>query len=84
MITTLHAFKRSLKKLYDQGDIYKSSYKGHVLHALRGVLDGDAAQGAAECAPIAAARLKRLRKKSYFLNVSKYAPCLIEYIETHP
>ena len=38
------AVQKIFKQLYDQGDIYKGSYEGLVLHALRILLDGDAAR----------------------------------------
>lgn len=71
------------KRLYDQGDIYKASYKGHYCTPCeafwleRQLTDGN-------CCPDCGGKTEVVEEESYFLKVSKYAPALIEHIKTHP
>ena len=70
------------KKLYDQGDIYKSYYEGWYCTPCESFFtDIQAADG--KC-PDCGREVQRTREEAYFFAMSKYAPRLIEYIESHP
>ena len=70
------------KKLYDQGDIYKSSYEGLYCTPCESfwtetqLVDG-------KC-PDCGRPVEKSKEEAYFFKMSKYADKLIEYIETHP
>ncbi len=76
------AVQRIFKKLYDQGDIYKSSYTGHYCTPCesfwleRQLVDG-------KC-PDCGRDTELVEEESYFFRMSKYADRLIEHIRTHP
>ena len=70
------------KKLYDQGDIYKGYYEGWYCTPCESFFtDIQAADG--KC-PDCGRPVERTREEAYFFAMSKYAPRLIEHIETHP
>jgi len=70
------------KKIYDQGDIYKSEYEGwyctpcETFWTERQLKDG--------MCPDCGRPVELLKEESYFFKMSKYADRLVEYIETHP
>lgn len=70
------------KKIYDQGDIYKSEYEGwyctpcETFWTERQLSDG--------MCPDCGRPVELLKEESYFFRMSKYADRLVEYIETHP
>lgn len=72
------------KRLYDQGDIYKSEYEGwyctpcETFWTERQVKDGKCPNEDC-CRPV-----EKVREESYFFKVSKYADRLLEHIESHP
>ena len=74
--------KKIFKKLYDQGDIYKSSYEGLYCTPCESfwtesqLVDG-------KC-PDCGREVKPAKEEAYFFKMSKYADRLIEYINTHP
>ena len=76
------AVQKIFKQLYDQGDIYKSSYTGHYCTPCesffleRQLVDG-------KC-PDCGGPVELVEEESYFFKVSKYADRLIEHIKTHP
>lgn len=70
------------KRLYDQGDIYKSEYEGWYCtpcesfwtqHQLK---DGNC--------PDCSRPVELVKEESYFFKLSKYQDRLIQHIETHP
>ena len=70
------------KKLYDQGDIYKSEYEGWYCtpcesfwtqHQLK---EGNC--------PDCGRQVELVREESYFFRLSKYQDRLIKHIEEHP
>lgn len=69
-------------RLYKQGDIYKSSYEGKYCTPCESfwtetqLVDG-------KC-PDCGRPVENAKEEAYFFKMSKYAPKLIEYIETHP
>ncbi len=70
------------KKLYDQGDIYKSSYEGLYCTPCESfwtetqLVDG-------KC-PDCGRPVETAKEEAYFFKMSKYADRLIKYIEEHP
>ena len=74
--------QKIFKKLYDQGDIYKGKYEGwyctpdESFYTDSQVVDG-------KC-PDCGRPLTRASEEAYFFKMSKYAPALIDYINTHP
>ena len=74
--------QKIFKKLYDQGDIYKSSYEGLYCTPCESfwtesqLVDG-------KC-PDCGREVKPAKEEAYFFKMSKYADRLIEHINTHP
>ena len=74
--------KKIFKKLYDQGDIYKSCYEGLYCTPCESfwtqsqIVDG-------KC-PDCGRPVQPAKEEAYFFRMSKYAPQLIEYINAHP
>ena len=74
--------QKIFKKLYDQGDIYKSSYEGLYCTPCESfwtesqLVDG-------KC-PDCGREVKPAKEEAYFFRMSKYADRLIEHINTHP
>ena len=74
--------KKIFKKLYEQGDIYKSSYEGLYCTPCESfwtesqLVDG-------KC-PDCGREVKPAKEEAYFFKMSKYADRLIDYINTHP
>ena len=73
--------QKIFKKLYDQGDIYKSEYEGwyctpcEAFWLERQLVDG-------KC-PDCGREVELTKEESYFFKLSKYADRLIEYIKEH-
>ena len=76
------AVQNIFKKLYEQGDIYKSEYEGWYCTPCESfftetqVVDG-------KC-PDCGRPVERAKEEAYFLRLTKYADRLIEYINAHP
>ncbi|MCQ2425459.1 MAG: methionine--tRNA ligase [Lachnospiraceae bacterium] len=76
------AVQHIFKKLYDQGDIYKSEYEGWYCEPCESfftetqVVDG-------KC-PDCGRPVQRMHEEAYFFKMSKYADRLMQYIEDHP
>ena len=75
--------QKIFKKLYDQGDIYKGYYEGLYCTPCESfftesqLVDGKCP----DCGrPVTPAK----EEEAYFFKMSKYAPRLIDYINTHP
>ncbi|MEG2353770.1 MAG: methionine--tRNA ligase [Clostridium sp.] len=78
----MDSVKAIFKKLYDQGDIYKSSYEGLYCTPCESFwTDTQAVDG--KC-PDCGRLVERAKEESYFFKMSKYADRLIEYIENNP
>ena len=73
--------QKIFKKLYDQGDIYKSEYEGWYCTPCESfwteiqLKDG--------CCPDCGRSVELVKEESYFLRLSKYQDQLIKYIEEH-
>ena len=78
----VEAVKKIFKKLYDQGDIYKSEYEGWYCTPCESfwtetqLVDG-------KC-PDCNREVVKTKEEAYFLKLSKYQDKLMEYIESHP
>lgn len=74
--------QKIFKKFYEQGDIYKGSYKGWYCTPCESfwtesqLVDG-------KC-PDCGREVKVAEEEAYFFRMSKYADRLMEYIESHP
>lgn len=74
--------QKIFKRLYDQGDIYKSEYEGwyctpcEAYWLERQLVDG-------KC-PDCGRPVERAKEEAYFFNMGKYADRLIQYIGAHP
>ncbi|MBQ9942090.1 MAG: methionine--tRNA ligase [Christensenellaceae bacterium] len=74
--------QKIFKKLYDQGDIYKSEYEGWYCTPCESFwLDRQLVDG--KC-PDCGRPVQKAKEESYFFRLSKYADRLIKYIEDHP
>ena len=74
--------QKIFKKLYDQGDIYKSKYTGHYCTPCESFwLERQLVNG---CCPDCGRPVEMVEEESYFFRLSKYADRLIEHIKTHP
>ena len=74
--------QKIFKKLYDQGDIYKSEYEGWYCTPCESFWT-DAQLKDGKC-PDCGREVHKEKEESYFFKMSKYAPQLIKYIEDHP
>lgn len=76
--------QKVFKKLYEKGDIYKSSYKGMYCTPCESFWTDTQLKESGGVCPDCGRPVEEVEEESYFLNVSKYAPRLIEYINEHP
>lgn len=78
----VEAVKKIFKKLYDQGDIYKSEYEGWYCTPCESfwtetqLVDG-------KC-PDCGREVQKTKEEAYFFKMSKYQDKLMKYIEEHP
>ncbi|MBQ0065079.1 MAG: methionine--tRNA ligase [Firmicutes bacterium] len=74
--------KKIFKKLYEQGDIYKSTYEGLYCTPCESfwtesqLVDG--------CCPDCGRPVKPASEEAYFFKLSKYADRLVDYYNEHP
>ena len=74
--------QKIFKKLYEQGDIYKSTYEGMYCTPCESfwtesqLVDG--------CCPDCGRPVKPASEEAYFFRLSKYADRLVEHYNTHP
>jgi len=74
--------QKMFKKLYEQGDIYKSEYEGWYCTACESfytetqLKDGNC--------PDCGGPVHKAKEESYFFKLSNYADRLVKHIETHP
>ena len=78
----IKAVQDIFEKLYDQGDIYKSNYEGWYCTPCESFWTETQLLGG-NC-PDCGRPVEKTKEEAYFFKMSKYAPRLIEYIETHP
>ncbi len=78
----IKAVQAIFKKLYENGDIYKSSYEGlyctpcETFYTERQLVDG-------KC-PDCGREVEKLKEESYFFKLSKYQDRIIKHIEENP
>ena len=78
----IKAVQKIFKKLYDQGDIYKSSYTGHYCTPCESFwLERQLKDG---CCPDCGRPVEMVEEESYFFRLSKYADRLIQHIKDNP
>ncbi|MBR5427511.1 MAG: methionine--tRNA ligase [Clostridia bacterium] len=76
------AVQKIFKKLYDQGDIYKSKYEGYYCVACESFYTKTQLEGG-KC-PDCGGDVKIASEEAYFLRLSKYQKQLEKYIEDNP
>lgn len=76
------AVQKIVKQLYEKGDIYKSSYEGWYCTPCESFWTETQAKDG-KC-PDCGRPVEKAKEEAYFFKMSKYAPALIEYIESHP
>ena len=74
--------QKIFKRLYDQGDIYKSSYEG--LYCTPCESFWTESQLVAGKCPDCGREVKPAKEEAYFFKMSKYADKLIKHINEHP
>ena len=78
----VEAVQKIFKRFYDNGDVYKGAYEGWYCTPCESfwtetqLVDG-------KC-PDCGRPVEKTSEEAYFFKMSKYAPRLIEYIESHP
>ncbi len=78
----MKAVQGIFKRLYDQGDIYKSEYEGWYCTPCESFWTETQLKDG-KC-PDCGREVKRTREEAYFLKLSKYQDRLLQYIEEHP
>ena len=74
--------QKIFRKFYDQGDIYKGSYEG--LYCTECEAFYTQAQLKDGACPVCGGSVHPEQEEAYFFKMSKYAPKLIDYINSHP
>ena len=74
--------QKIFKKLYDQGDIYKSEYEG--LYCTPCESFWTQTQLKDGCCPDCGRPVHKTKEEAYFFKMSKYQDKLMQYIEEHP
>jgi methionyl-tRNA synthetase len=77
------AVQKIFKKLYDQGDIYKSEYEGWYCTPCEAFWTGTQLVEGNKC-PDCGREVELTREESYFFRLSKYQDRLIKHIEENP
>lgn len=74
--------QKIFQKVYEQGDIFKSEYQGWYCTPCETFFT-ERQLTAGKC-PDCGREVEVLKEESYFFNMAKYTPRLLEYIEQHP
>ncbi len=74
--------QKMFKKLYEQGDIYKSEYEGWYCTACESFYTETQLKDG-KC-PDCGGPVHKAKEESYFFKLSNYADRLVKHIETHP
>lgn len=74
--------KKVFKKLYDQGDIYKSEYEGWYCTPCESFWTETQVESG--CCPDCGRPVKKTKEEAYFFKMSKYQDRLMKHIEEHP
>ena len=75
--------QKIFRKLYEQGDIYKSEYEGQYCAQCEAFWTPTQLKEGNLC-PDCGRPTETVREESYFFRMSKYQDWIIDYIETHP
>ncbi len=78
----IKAVQKIFRRLYEQGDIYKSAYEGWYCVPCESFFTDTQAEGGV--CPDCGRPLTREHEEAYFFRMSKYADRLMEYIGSHP
>lgn len=78
------AVQKMFKKLYDQGDIYKSKYTGFYCTPCESFWLERQVKDAGGVCPDCGGPVELVEEESYFFRLSKYADRLIQYIKDNP
>lgn len=74
--------QKIFKKLYEQGDIYKSAYKGKYCKPCESFWTESQLKDG--CCPDCGRPVADAQEEAYFFRMSKYADRLMQHIESHP
>lgn len=74
--------QKIFKKLYDQGDIYKSEYEGWYCTPCESFWTETQLKDG--CCPDCGRPVQKTKEEAYFFKMSKYQDRLMKYIEDHP
>lgn len=77
------AVQNIFKRLYDQGDIYKSEYEGWYCTPCESFWTKTQLKEGGLC-PDCGRPVQKTKEEAYFFKMSKYQDKLMDYIETHP
>ena len=75
--------QKIFRKFYEQGDIYKAEYEGQYCAECEAFWTPTQLKEGNLC-PDCGRPCETAHEESYFFRMSKYAPWLINYIESHP
>lgn len=75
--------KKLFKRLMDQGDVYKSTYRGLYCKACEAYFPANQV-GPDGCCPDCGRGLVEMEEESYFLRTSAYQDKLLAFYEAHP
>ncbi len=75
--------QKIFRKFYEQGDIYKAEYEGQYCAECEAFWTPTQLKDGNLC-PDCGRPCETAHEESYFFRMSKYAPWLIDYIESHP
>ncbi|MBR6796717.1 MAG: methionine--tRNA ligase [Clostridia bacterium] len=73
--------QKIFKKLYEKGDIYKSTYEG--LYCTPCESFWTSTQASDGCCPDCGGKVSPAKEEAYFLKLSKYQDALLKYFEEH-
>ncbi|MBR0277483.1 MAG: methionine--tRNA ligase, partial [Clostridia bacterium] len=77
------AIQQIFKKLYDQGDIYKSEYEGWYCVPCESFFTDTQISSDGLC-PDCGRPVQKTKEEAYFFKMSKYQDQLMKHIEEHP
>ncbi len=76
------AVQKIFKKMYDQGDIYKSEYSGMYCTPCESFWTESQLKDG--CCPDCGRPVKEAKEEAYFFRMSKYQDKLMQYLDEHP
>lgn len=77
------AVKKILKKVYEEGDIYKGEYEGKYCVSCETFVPENQVVNGNHC-PDCGKELRVVKEESYFFRMSKYQDALLAHIEANP